>query len=426
MFIFIQQLVALLLQLGEWIPYRALFGVMMCLQMLLGPSMVFNGLEEFQVYKMKVTETEYFYYVLPAVICFLFGLYVKGKQEGEQMDHVKVEKSLIKHRNAPFILIALGMVPSIISSVSGSLNFVMYLFTMFKFVGLFLILIGDYKFKFAWLGGIVAVEIGLALKFGLFHDLLIYMILIGSVVCLRYKFSLAVKVSAFVLFCMLAIFIQSIKQTYRSITWEGWGDSNIETLQEASRQSQETSGSFFSLENMAPQVTRINQGWIVASIMDNVPSKEPFANGETIGKYLEAALLPRFLAPNKLEAGDIEIFIRYSGIMLSQGTSMGLSSVGDAYANYGIFGGWVFMFLYGLLFNLTLKIIGRQSKKYPTLILFSAIIFVYPIRPDCELQTILGHLFKASFLIFVMFRIYGKYLKYDEEDEETVTQEVMA
>ena len=114
--------------------------------------------------------------------------------------------------------------------------------------------------------------------------------------------------------------------------------------------------------------------------MDNVPGSN-LANGETIALYLKSALLPRFLAPDKLNAGDREIFMKYTGVLINRGTSMGISSVGDAYCNFGIYGGWVFMFLYGYLFNFTLKLIGKYSKFYPSLVLFRNFILIPWFHP---------------------------------------------
>ncbi len=119
-------------------------------------------------------------------------------------------------------------------------------------------------------------------------------------------------------------------------------------------------------------------------------------------QVFEAAILPRIFAPNKLKAGDREIFTKYSGLRLREGTSMGLSSLGDAYINWGIFGGCIFMLLLGFMYSGILNLFQKHSVQYPVLILFTCLVFYYPIRPDCELQTILGHLFKSCFLIIGM------------------------
>ena len=71
------------------------------------------------------------------------------------------------------------------------------------------------------------------------------------------------------------------------------------------------------------------------------------------------------------------------------------------------------MFFLGVIYCTILNTFHKYSQQYPALILFTALAFYFPIRPDCELQTSLGHLFKSCFLIFVMifvfkstFRIY--------------------
>ena len=133
-----------------------------------------------------------------------------------------------------------------------------------------------------------------------------------------------------------------------------------------------------------------------------------FENGKELYKILEAAFLPRILAPDKLNAGDRTIFTKYSGMQLRPGTSMALSSVGDAYINFGEFGGCIFMFFLGLLFSEVLNGFYKYSKYYPFLLLFTPLVFYYPIRPDCELQTSLGHLVKSCFLIYVMILFWKK------------------
>jgi hypothetical protein len=164
----------------------------------------------------------------------------------------------------------------------------------------------------------------------------------------------------------------------------------------------------FSFYNIAATNTRINQGFIITNIMKTVPEVEPFANGSEMYKILEAAILPRILAPDKLKAGDREIFRKYSGIGIQAGTSMALSSIGDAYVNWGIYGGIIFMFVLGFVFSEVLNYFHKYSMNYPILILFVPLVFYYPIRPDCELQTSLGHLFKSCVLIYFMILFWKK------------------
>ncbi|MEO7766997.1 MAG: hypothetical protein ABIS01_06205 [Ferruginibacter sp.] len=151
---------------------------------------------------------------------------------------------------------------------------------------------------------------------------------------------------------------------------------------------------------------RINQGFIVTNIMYNVPNRLPYSNGQEMYQVFESAILPRIFAPNKLKAGDKTLFMKYSGLQIREGTSMALSSLGDAYVNFGVVGGSIFMLFLGLLYSFVLTIFYKRSHTYPVLILFTPLVFYYPIRPDCELQTILGHLFKSCFLIYVMIMFF--------------------
>ncbi len=137
-------------------------------------------------------------------------------------------------------------------------------------------------------------------------------------------------------------------------------------------------------------------------------------NGEELQQILEAAFLPRILAPDKLQAGDRTILYKYSGIALRSNTSMALSAMGDGYVNFGVLGGILFMFLLGLLYSEVLKGFNRYSKNFPILLLFTPLVFYFPIRPDCELQTALGHLVKSCFLIFVVFFVWKKNFRITE------------
>jgi hypothetical protein len=102
----------------------------------------------------------------------------------------------------------------------------------------------------------------------------------------------------------------------------------------------------------------------------------------------------------------------FSGLKIRAGTSMGLSSLGDAYINYGLTGGCIFMFLLGVFYNSILLSFYKNSQTYPILILFTSIVFYYPIRPDCELQTILGHIIKSCFLIYLMIQFFKNSLRF--------------
>jgi hypothetical protein len=396
--------------IGYIIPVRYLLGCFMCLQFFIGPTFAYNGLDtyQYQAYIMRVSETEYFSYVIPAVVLFILGLHINaGKLNGEVVNQQRVRQFVEKNPKIPYLFIIIGFLSSIISVLfSSEISFVFYLLGSFKFIGLFLVIIGNIRIKLLPFILVIGSIVSSSLGDGMFHDLLTWVIFIAAVFGIKYKFGFKIKVIGLTVFLLLAITIQLLKGAYRNTIRNDKESSGLETFVNLAEKQNEKDGGFFSFKSLASSNVRINQGFIITNIMNTVPSKVPFDDGKEMIQILEAAILPRILAPNKLNAGDKKIFTKFSGIQLRSGTSMGLSSVGDAYINFGIIGGCIFMFLLGLMYSSILNIFYKKSKIYPILILFPALVFYYPIRPDCELQTILGHLFKSCFLIFIIINVW--------------------
>lgn len=405
----IHQFLLLFYSMGAVIPIRYLAGAFMCLQMLLGPTFAYNGLDQYQFIgsQMKIPEADYFIYAIPAVASFIIGLHITAdKLKGEIINVNEIAKFIDHSGQLPYLFIGIGFLSSYISGFFGSeLAFVFVLIACFKYIGLFMLLLGSKQIKL-WLLILVFGAIVLSsLKGAMFHDLLIWLIMLGSILAIKLKPGIAFKTIVTAGFVLLALIIQLLKGDYRKTAQEEGG--GINTFEQVYNEKNEGE-SLFNFKNIASNNTRINQGYIITNIMYTVPSRVPFENGKELMKIIEAALLPRILAPNKLQAGDRAIFTKYSGIPLMPNTSMGLSSMGDGYINFGIGGGIIFMFFLGLLFSEVLNAFYRFSKYYPFLLLFTPLVFYYPIRPDCELQTSLGHLVKSCFLIYILLLFWKK------------------
>ena len=410
----LHQFLLVFYSIGFVIPVRYLFGFMMCLQMFIGPVLAYNGLDDFQLSdnKMQIPQIDYFSYTIPAVICFILGLHVySGKLKGEVIDLKKTVDYIDKHQNLSYIFIVMGFASSIISGfLPNSVVFIFFLFGGFKFVGAFMFVLSSNKAKALPIVVVFTSIILSSLVSAMFHDLIIWLIFLGSVVTIKNKPTMPIKIIAVFLFMILAAVIQLTKENYRKALGEQSQETGLSTFTNAYEENR-GSNEYFDSRSLAKNNIRINQGYIVTHIMRTVPARLPFAGGEEMKQILEAAILPRILAPNKLNAGDGEIFMKYTGLVLNKRTSMALSSVGDAYINFGIIGGCIFMFSLGFLYNEVLKAFQRYSKYYPLLILFTPLVFYYPIRPDCELQTILGHLVKSVFLVFVIMQIWKNVFK---------------
>jgi len=419
----IHQLTLLITFIGYIVPVRYLFGAFMCLQFFIGPTLAYNGLDQYQyhVYRMQVPEAQYFSYALPAVSCFLLGLHISaGNFKGEIINQEGVLRFVKRNPLIPYIFIGVGFVASVVSGFfSSEVAFVFYVLGSFKFIGLFMLVFAEKRLKTVPLILVIGSIVASSLGDGMFHDLLTWILFIGSVYAIKYKFGTNLKLISCISFILLAITIQQLKTGYRAARTNGQDISEgLETLADTYDAETQNGQSIYSFASLAPGLVRINQGFIITNIMRMVPAKVPYSNGEEMGQVLEAAILPRIIAPNKLQAGDRVVFEKYSGMHLRIGTSMGLSSPGDAYVNFGVSGGCVFMFFLGLCYSLVLNYFDKRSKNQPVLILFLPLIFYYPIRPDCELQTILGHLVKSTFIILAIVYLWKEV--FIEEDPRKI------
>ena len=200
----LHHLMLVFLSLGSIIPIRYLLGAFMCLQFFIGPTLAYNGLDQYQYihYKMKIPEVEYFSYAIPAVLSFILGLHLfAGKLQGEFVDQKRIGQYVDQHKSLPYWFIGIGFISSIVSGFFISeLAFVFYLLGGFKFVGLFLLIIGRKELKLASLVLVIGSIVGSSLGDGMFHDLLTWLIFTGSVFAIKYKFGNNLKLLASVVF----------------------------------------------------------------------------------------------------------------------------------------------------------------------------------------------------------------------------------
>ena len=158
-------------------------------------------------------------------------------------------------------------------------------------------------------------------------------------------------------------------------------------------------------DNMFFTAARMNQGWLVAVTMDRVPARHPFGYGETLWDSFLAAFVPRFIWPEKPNAGGRQNLKRFWGLSIV-GYSMNIGTLGEAYANFDKLGGIFYMFLYGLFFNFFLSSILKMSEKRPTLMLWLPFLFFYSISVETDLYTTMGALIKAMIFTWIIFKIY--------------------
>jgi hypothetical protein len=149
-------------------------------------------------------------------------------------------------------------------------------------------------------------------------------------------------------------------------------------------------------------LVRFDQGWIVSRIMSVVPGNVPYAEGETIKDAVMFALLPRVLFPNKPEGSSRVLFARFTGMQLSPSTSMGLSIVGEMYANFGYWGGVVGTFVFGSLVGLAYARFASLARKSPHWWAAAPIVLLAAIEPAWNLEDISNYIVKSALVLFLL------------------------
>jgi hypothetical protein len=391
----------------NYLPIKELFFSLYSLQYLFSPAFMYNGLEDYTNYKMKVPVDHYYSYAIPLLIFFSLGFTIFFDSSKLKIDRNKIDIWLNSNPNLPNYLIWVGFIaPLFYYVLPASFNFIVYVSESLKVIGLFILISSSSKPKIGLLVFIFSGILISAFTSGMFHDLLTWLIMLGLIINYRYRPSFSIKIIGILCFVIFAMFIQLIKDSLRARIWYEGENVSIDLLKSASSDAEESKGSFFSLETLGPTLNRINQGWVLAGALENVPENIEHSNGLLIREYLIAATMPRFLFPDKMNGGDTKYFNMYSGHFAGSGTVMVLGILTEAYVEFEGYGAFIYIFFYGVLYGWFLSIFAKKSEDFPILAIFTILVFIYPMRPDTDTQTGLGHLFKTSILLYLIFNFY--------------------
>ncbi len=400
-------LIKFIQDLGSRIEVRDLIASLALMQWVLGPVLAYNILPYDELYYMAVDETTYMNYVVPACAAMLVGLYFPFTSERvinkEDIDQVKI--FLNDKQYLGFLLAGIGLLAGFAGSfLPKSLSFLFFLLSGLQFVGVYIILLTNSKIKWFALTGVLGLVTLQSVRMGMFGELVLWIMFSLLIIAFVLKIPTLGKILIISAGMMVIMLIQSTKEEYRMATWYSDSEeSNTDIYKQIiSNRLEDPSGLIetSALQNMG---ARLNQGWIIARILNHVPENHPFVKGETIETALYAGLLPRVLAPDKAVAGGRANFERFTGTELPETTSMDISLVGEGYANYGYYGGMIFLFFIGIFYNSLLIAIISISKKYPTIILWIPLLFFQVIKAETDFATVFNHFTKAAMVTTGLF-----------------------
>ena len=397
-------------QLGHRLLIIEIINAVACVEVLLVPVLFYTIAPG----SMPVESDAYFSYALPATAAMMIGLsYFNRRTEQEHVAYFSNVRAYLIGRSAVGLwMILIGTVSvGVLYIAPLAIKNIANLFVSLLYTGVLYTLFSDSKHK------VVAVTTAFfvlgyqSVQTGTFGELV-------SWLALFFVFWLARRVSKIRSFWKVIaiggglatmILVQSVKLEYRANTWgartnERKGDAQLMLTLLADRLQQPET--LLDPVFLFASTARFNQGYFIGHTMAFVPGSEPYANGDVL-KYLFAPLIPRFIWPDKPVTGGRDNIRRFTPIQLTENTSVDLSPMGEAYANFGRLGGVIYMLLYGLLFGGVFYQILSVALTKPTLILWIPKLFIGCLTKETDLYAEWGSLIHGLLFVFVFYKITG-------------------
>jgi len=362
---------------------------------------------------MRIPSDSYFYIASIGLLGILIGtnLIKTPFLFKPNIQLIQLQSAISENALISWVFAGVGF--SLISEFFPSeIAFFIYLFSLIRYVGAFGLYSLNAKKYLKYVVGILGYEFINSLRYGMFHDFVMWTIFFLIYYMYLKKISSFQKIILMLVAFLAIFFIQNSKGTYREALGrqEVSGISTFINSAKLIENTNQTDNYLYSV-SFINSITRINQGWILASVVDNMDRYRNFQGLKVLFEYLKASFLPRILVPDKIRAGDKTIFNQFSGSRINEGTSMGLGVFGDGYVAYGEFGVFIFGLCFGSCFAIIFKIVNGWTNVSPFFFLFIFPILNYAIRPDCELQTVLGHIIKSLFIYGLFVNYYKGYFK---------------
>jgi hypothetical protein len=376
-----------------------------------------NALSRLWAKYMPIPSDTYYSYALPAVLMMAVGLrfpFKKLKANPNPKIYLENVKIYLKNKhNVGLILIGIGLASGFLDFLSPTnLKQVFYFADHLTYVGVFYVLYSPSVYKKYIVPGVVVLMIAQSLATGMFGEFVYMMACSVTLILLGSTFTFRLKLTLAATGLFVVVLLQSVKMDYRKRNWVEGAGSDPAYFAYLIADRVTNLDNLVANDNLFFTTVRMNQGWLVALTMKRVPSHHPFAYGETIIESIEAAILPRFIWEDKPNAGGKHNLLRFWGYTI-YGVSMNIGPLGEAYGNFDVTGGIIFMFFYGLFFNYMFSKILKFSEKRPTVVLWLPFLFFYSVQMETDLLTTMGALVKGLIFMWFVFKFFKIALQID-------------
>lgn len=331
-------------------------------------------------YGMKLNLDNYYSIALPSIIMFIIGLFIlRSKLQSIMLSRVPNFAFVPSFKVVIFICILLRIVFS-------DTIFVIYLVAQFRYP-MALYLYFQVSKRHLWLIFlIVGVDLYLSLQTTMFQNIIIWTIFLIMKYVQVNNFSMFRKAILFICMVSSIVYIQKTKVDTRA----KWSNAYSEEI--------DFEDELFS-SNL---IVRMNQGWILASVVERVERIRDFQNFDLVNEYILNVVSIRAVNSDKYVAKS-DLFSRFSGHELSEGTSMSLGIVADGYISFGVTGALIFSFFWGFLVSIIFKIFDVFIKSSEIYYYFILIVLFYIIRPDTQVALALNHVVKSLVVVSAIY-----------------------
>jgi len=382
-------------------------------QWLLGPAIYYSvDAVAHSRYQMYVHDATYFGYMIPATLTFIFGLRVFFPQISIiQLRNYLFERRTLLVRAAYFVLF-FGFVCAILADyVPAAFRFAFFLGSQATFIAVIYLIVMRSRWRWITLAAVFGVELAASSSEGMFHNILLWSALTLSFVCAELRLTLIAKLALLGVGIFLIVQLQTVKETYREMLTQAPTQTGVATLARLmlSPPKPEEQWAPPAEEQLGALHARLNQGWIISAVMAYVPRMHDFEEGRTFAIAIRDALLPRFLVEKRV-VDSSDYVRRYTGLFVNRNTSFGISVPGEAWVNFGMFG-IIFMFIFGAFYGIVFKGALYVAKFYPTIILWSPLLFLQAIKTETEFVIVLNHVIKSGLFIFILYLIFNNILR---------------
>ena len=415
-------LVMLLDKIGKGIVLRETIAFLYAFTCLVMPVIGYNfyskadRLSKLWVRYMPVPDVVYFSYSLPAITLFCFAVTFPftsaiNNEEGEGLKDLiaRVKNTLVSDQKRGLIILGVGLVVSfVVNSMPASLQFFATLFFFGSFAGLlYTYYAPNFKYKrlLMWLFGLFILNNALVL--GMFTIVAYMAFTIFSFFLLGKRSPFFKKIIIFAAAAFFLIVLQNVKLTYRKYIWGGgYSGNKIGLFSDLFLENIQKGGDLVEKNAFFQIYTRGNQGYNVALVMRRMPSIKPFDNGNNLMTAFASAFVPRFLWPDKPEAGGKFNMEFYTGYRIV-GWSTNVGPLGEAYGSFGVTGGIIYMFFLGLFIRWIYTKIFKTARKIPLLICWLPVFFFQIISSaETDSLQIFNSLIKASFFVWLLYKFF--------------------